>query len=78
MAKDKGVPVIKLHLDGEFAADRYLPLRMRSSLKALAAAMKKAPVAVKRAEEAASARQLPAGYEWKPVDVRDPEGKLSC
>ena len=32
---------------------------------------KQAQEAVKRAEEAASARQPPAGYEWKPVDVRD-------
>ena len=70
MARDKGVPVIKLHLDGE--VERLeLPRYMPSPLKALAAAMQTAPEAVKRAEEAASARQPPAGHEWKPVDVRE-------
>ena len=64
MARDKGVPVIKLHLDGEVKYGS-LPLFMLLSLKALAAAMKTAPEAVKRAEEAASARQPSVGYEWQ-------------
>ena len=69
MARDKGVPVIKLHLDGN--VEYWLADCMPSSLKVLAAAMKVAPEAVKRAEEAGSARQLPAGHDWKPVDVRE-------
>ena len=83
MARDKGVPVIKLHLDvevasdGEFAADWNLFAAMLPPLRALAAAMQTAPEAVRRADEAVkrgdeaarASAAARAGHEWKPADV---------
>ena len=70
MAKDKGVPVIKLRLDEEVVVDLLLPSLMEDKLKKLAAAMKKAPELEPR-DAAPSGWSLPAGQQWKTVEVLD-------
>ena len=66
MARSEGVPVVKLYLDQEVKGS---PSAMAGSLKALAAAMKTAP-ATKARDEAPSGRELPAGLEYVPAEVR--------
>ncbi len=72
MAKDKGVPVIKLRLDEEVMKDSVLPLTriMQDKLKKLAAAMKKAPELEPR-DASPGGWNLPAGQQWKTVEVLD-------
>ena len=70
MARSEGVPVVKLYLDQEVKGDDLnLPGLMEGPLKALAAAMKTAP-ATKARDEAPSGRELPAGLEYVPAEVR--------
>ena len=66
MARSEGVPVVKLYLDQEV---KHNTLVMEGPLKALAAAMKTAP-ATKARDEAPSGRELPAGLEYVPAEVR--------
>ena len=67
MARSEGVPVVKLYLDQRF--DQGSVWAMVGPLKALAAAMKTAP-ATKARDEAPSGRELPAGLEYVPAEVR--------
>ena len=69
MARSEGVPVVKLYLDQEAEGDVVLPVYMEGPLTALAAAMKTAP-ATKARDEAPSGRELPAGLEYVPAEVR--------
>ena len=54
--------------------DGLLPSYMEGPLKALAAAMKTAP-ATKARDEAPSGRELPAGLEYVPAEVRAALGR---
>ena len=69
MARSEGVPVVKLYLDQEVQRGFFLKIAMEGPLKALAAAMKTAP-ATKARDEAPSGRELPAGLEYVPAEVR--------
>ena len=69
MAKDKGVPVIKLRLDEEEAWPDYnLPYEMEDKLKKLAAAIKNVP-GHKPSDAAPSGWSLPAGQQWETMEV---------
>ena len=70
MAKDKGVPVIKLRLDEEVEFDYKLPtsILMEDKLKKLAAAIKIVP-GHKPSDAPPSGWTLPAGQQWEKMEI---------